>query len=115
MSIVCAGYGAVLPPVSGSIVRLQTAAWAFGINVLAGLIDIASKLGSHNLYLIVVQKQRGLIKKGMREETLLKVGHTIVHKVIDPDWKRKSHFNGSRYLDHPTSRLCKIIAVIIGW
>jgi hypothetical protein len=44
---------------AGQIVRLQTAAWAFGINVLAGLIDIASKLGSHNLYLIVVQKQRG--------------------------------------------------------
>jgi hypothetical protein len=116
MSIVCAGYGAVSPPVSPS--NCSSAAWAFGINALARLIDIASKLGRHNLYLIVVtwsKSKGGLIKKRIREGTLLKVGLTIVHKVIDPDWKRKSHFSGSRYPDRPASRFCRYIAVIIGW
>jgi hypothetical protein len=51
----------------------------------------------------------------MREGTILTVGHMIVHKIIDPDWKRKSHFSGGWYPDHPASRLCGNIAVIIDW
>jgi hypothetical protein len=75
------------PPVaSGS--NYSSAAWAFDIDAFARLIDIASKLGNHILYLIVVQKKGGLDKKEMREGTLLKVGHAIVHKVRDPNWKR---------------------------
>jgi hypothetical protein len=92
MSIVCAGYGAVSLPTAGS--NCSFAGWTFGINALARLIDIASKLGSHILCLIVGQKKKEIAEESDERRKFLKIGHTTVHNVMDLHWVRTSHIGG---------------------